>query len=121
MKRFTAITIGLLIYLLSACAPPAIEIQNNVYPTLISVSQARDGSRDVILQGRYFGDPTIGQLENSYVVLGANAHGEGGVFVEAAEWGPTRIRVPVPAGVATGFAVVVVNGVPSNPLPFNIP
>jgi hypothetical protein len=121
LNRFTALTVGLLIYLLSACAPPAIQVQDNILPTLISVRHAQDGSRDVILQGRYFGDATVGQAENSYVAFGTNAHGEGGVFVNANEWSASRIRVTVPEGVGNGFVVVVVQGVKSNVMTINMP
>ena len=119
MKRL-ALLIGLLSVLISACRP-TVDIQNNVLPTLYSVTAPADRSGMVLLQGRYFGDGQDGGAEDSYVILGANVNAEGGVRVRASSWTPNRIEVGVPEGAGSGFAFVVVRGQRSNGLSANLP
>jgi hypothetical protein len=114
VKRLALVAIGLSALLLAACAPPA-TISQNVVPTIISV-QVVDGSNDVVLQGRYFG----GGGEGSYVLVGANADGEGGTEVTATSWSPNRVAFTAPSGTGASFVFVVANGVRSNPMPANL-
>ena len=118
MKRVAFLVLASL--LLSACAP-SITVENFVLPTLYSAQapEARGGA--VILQGRYFGDGAEGQADTSYVILGADVNGIGGVAVRGNTWSPSRITVGIPDGAGSGFAFVVVNGVRSNGLPISLP
>ena len=111
---------ALLLGLLGACSP-AINIQNNVLPTLISVSVPQGDESDALLQGRYFGDGFSGGAAESYVIVGADISGNGGVVVPASSWSATRIVVPVPEGAGSGYVFVVSRGVMSNGLPANLP
>ncbi len=113
MKKFSLL--ALLLLLLSACAP-SITIENTVVPQLFSAKV--DGS-NVKLQGRYWGDGVSGGSETSYVLLGADVNGDGGVAVRANSWSTTRIEASVPEGAGFGFVFVVVNGTKSNGLPLN--
>ncbi len=119
MKRL-AFCFAVLAALFTACKP-TIDIQNNVLPTLYSVTAPAERSGLVLLQGRYFGDGMDGQAEDSYVILGANVTGEGGVRVRAVSWRANRIEAPVPEGAGSGFAFVVVRGQRSNGLSANLP
>lgn len=111
MKRFASLG---LVLLLAACAP-TVSVQNTVLPTLVSVTVKQDGSNEIVLQGRYF---SAQPGENSYVVMGADASGQGGFRIrDVREWSPNRIVIGAPQGVGVGFVVVVVDGVRSNPLP----
>lgn len=107
---------GALALLLTACAPQ-LSIETNVQPTLFSAT-VREGS--ILLQGRYFGDGQDGRAENSFVLLGADATGRGGVRVRPSRWSPSRIELNIPEGVGYGYVYVVVNGVRSNGLPLNL-
>ncbi len=118
MKRLAFIFLVLTALGLVACAPTA-AVSQNVIPTLISVT-VPSGSGNVVLQGRYFGDGSGGASENSYVIVGANMSGEGGVRVDASSWSANRIEFAAPAGAGSGFVFVVVNGVTSNGLPVNL-
>lgn len=122
MKRLWIVLISLLIMLISACDTP-VQVQNNVLPTLVSVTAplSLEESDLVVLQGRYFGDGLTGEAENSYVRLGADIAGQGGVLVRALEWSPSRIVVRAPDGAGSGYAFVYVRGVRSNGLPANLP
>lgn len=113
MKRLSLVAFGLVVLALAACAPPAI-VSQNVVPTIISL-QVVDGN-DVVLQGRYFG----GGGDDSHVLVGANADGEGGTAVSPASWSPTRIEFTAPQGTNASFVFVVVNGVRSNGMPANL-
>lgn len=122
MKRFLLrASIGMLFaspLLLAACAPQA-AVQNQVVPTLISVTIPPEGG-PVVLQGRYFGDGRGGENEESYVLVGADIDGEGGVRVDPSTWTPSRIEFAAPGGAGYGFVYVVVKGVRSNGLPANL-
>jgi hypothetical protein len=106
------VLMGLALLLLAACAP-TLTVQDNILPTLVSVTVRQDV---VVLQGRYFGAPG----ETSYVVIGADSSGQGGFRIpDVREWNSNRIVVGAPSGVGIGFALVVVDGVRSNVLPIN--
>jgi hypothetical protein len=111
-----ALVVGLFLLALTACAPQA-QVENNVVPTLVSTS-VRSGN--VVLQGRNFGDGQGGQGSGTYVVLGAEYSGGGGVRAEAVSWSANRIEVSVPPRAGYGYAFVYVNGVRSNGLPVNL-
>lgn len=119
MKRLAFVSLVLLTLGMVACAPTA-AVSQNVIPTLISVT-VPSGSGNVVLQGRYFGDGLGGTGEDSYVLVGANMSGEGGVRVEASSWSANRIEFVAPAGAGSGFVFVFVNGISSNGLPVNLP
>jgi len=104
---------------LVACTPTA-AVSQNVIPTLVSVT-VPNGTGNVVLQGRFFGDGQGGASENSYVLVGANMSGEGGMRVETTSWTTSRIEFAVPAGAGSGFVFVVVDGTSSNGLPVSLP
>jgi hypothetical protein len=106
---------ALLMLLLAACAP-SITIENTVVPQLFSAKADGD---TVQLQGRYWGDGMSGASENSYVLMGADVNGDGGVAVRANSWSTTRIEASIPANAGFGFVFVVVDGTKSNGLPLN--
>jgi hypothetical protein len=114
VKKFSIL--ALLLVLLSACAP-SITIENTVVPQLFS---AKIDGDIVKLQGRYWGDGASGASEASYVLLGADVNGDGGVAVRANSWSTTRIEASVPANAGFGFVFVVVDGTKSNGLPLNV-
>ena len=123
MKRFRfplTLTAWLLLGLLGACAP-SINVQNNVLPTLVSVSVPQGEEDSVVLQGRYFGDGFSGGAAESYVIVGADINGQGGVVAPASSWSASRIVVPAPEGAGSGYVFVVSRGVMSNGLPANLP
>jgi hypothetical protein len=111
-----ALVAGLFLLALSACAPQA-RVENNVVPTLVSTTVKGDS---VILQGRNFGDGQGGQSGGSYVVLGADYGGGGGVRAEVVSWSGNRIEVNVPPRAGYGYAFVYVDRVRSNGLPVNL-
>jgi hypothetical protein len=108
--------LALLLLLLASCAPK-LTIENTVVPQLFS---AKVDGNTVNLQGRYWGDGMNGSSESSYVLLGADVNGDGGVAVRANNWSTTRIEASVPEGAGFGFVFVVVNGTKSNGLPLNV-
>lgn len=114
MKKFSVL--ALLLLLLSACAP-SITIENTVVPQLFS---AKVDDNVVKLQGRYWGDGANGGSEASYVLLGADVNGDGGVAVRANSWSTTRIEASIPENAGFGFVFVVVDGTKSNGLPLNV-
>ena len=116
MNRLALVAIGLFLLALTACAPQA-QVEDNVVPTLVSATVNGDS---VLLQGRYFGDGQNGQANGSYVVLGANYNGGGGVRAPVVSWGPSRIEVSVPEGTGYGYAFVYVDRLRSNGLPVNV-
>lgn len=116
VNRLALVAIGLFLLVLTACAPQA-QVENNVIPTLVSTSVDDD---TVVLQGRYFGDGQDGEASGSYVILGANYNGGGGVRAPVVSWSPSRIEVSVPEGVGYGYAFVFVDGIRSTGLPINI-
>lgn len=121
MKTYMRLfSLGLLTALLAACAP-GVSIENQVLPTLYSVTVPATRDAPVVLQGRYFGDGLQGQGADSYVILGADVSGAGGVKVNATVWSPSRIEVAIPDGAGSGFVFVRVNGVLSTGLPANLP
>jgi hypothetical protein len=111
-----ALVIGLFLLVLSACAPQP-QVENNVVPTLVSATVKGD---NVILQGRYFGDGQGGENAGSYVLLGANYSGAGGVRAEVLSWTAHRIEVRAPKGAGYGYAFVFVDRIRSNGLPVNL-
>lgn len=117
MKRLAFL---IAVLLLSACAP-SITVENFVLPTLYSVNAPETREGAIVLQGRYFGDGAQGESPTSYIILGADVNGIGGVAVRGSDWTPSRIRVGVPDGAGSGFAFVVVDGVRSNGLPISLP
>lgn len=114
VKRIAFFCVLVLIF--TACAP-SLTVETNVQPTLFSATVREDS---VLLQGRYFGDGRSGQSENSYVILGADVNGTGGVLVRPSVWTPNRIEVGIPSGAGYGYIFVVVNGVRSNGLPASL-
>lgn len=120
MKRLTWLALGLVALALAACAP-SVSVSDNVVPTLISVTVPPAAGGNVVLQGRYFGDGAAGVAENSYVIVGADMSGNGGVQPTVRSWTPTRIEFAAPDGAGSGFVFVVVAGVRSNGLPANLP
>lgn len=118
-KGWAYAVLAVLLIGLCGCAAPAV-LQQQVLPTLVSVTVAQDGSRGMLLQGRYFGDGQGG--ENSYVVVGATLDAQGGVTVrDTAEWSASRIRLSAPEGVGRGYVFVVVDGQRSNGVPADLP
>ncbi|MEX2543255.1 MAG: hypothetical protein WD314_15720 [Trueperaceae bacterium] len=111
-----ALVVGLFLLVLSSCAPQP-QVENNVIPTLVSTTVQGD---TVILQGRYFSDGRDGESAGSYVLLGANYSGTGGVRAEIVSWSGHRIEVAVPAGAGYGYAFVFVDRIRSNGLPVNL-
>ncbi len=118
MKRLISLLALTSTLILSAC-DPAVRVENNVLPTLYSTSVPQTQGEPLVLQGRYFGDG--GENAESYVILGADISGQGGVVVRPDDWSPKRIRVNVPEGAGAGFVFVVTRGVRSNGLPANLP
>jgi hypothetical protein len=114
VKKFSVL--ALLLMLLSACAP-SITIENTVVPQLFSAKVDGD---TIKLQGRYWGDGMNGSSEASYVLLGADVNGDGGVAVRANSWSTSRIEASIPANAGFGFVFVVVDGTKSNGLPLNV-
>jgi biotin transporter BioY len=111
-----ALAIGLFVLVLSACAPQA-QVENNVVPTLFSTSVRGD---TVVLQGRYLGDGQGGEASGSYVLLGANYNGSGGVRAPVLSWTTNRIEVSVPSGAGYGYGFVFVDRLRSNGLPVDL-
>ncbi|MEJ2667148.1 MAG: hypothetical protein P8Z81_08640 [Deinococcales bacterium] len=87
VKRLAWIALGLLAVTLAACAPTTM-VDTNVVPTLISVTPPQTAGGNVVLQGRYFGDGHGGQAGNSYVLVGADMNGNGGIKVTPTVWAP---------------------------------
>lgn len=119
MKRL-GLFLGLCVLLLSACGP-TVRIENSVLPTLVSVTVPQTADGMIVLQGRYFGNGTSEQDEDSYVIVGSDINGGSGYRVYANSWTPSRIELAVPEGAGFGYVFVVVNGVRSNGLPANLP
>lgn len=120
MKRRTWYFFGLLALVLVACGPAA-TVETNVLPTLISVTVPQQTGDAMVLQGRYFGDGHDGLHDGSYVILGANISGGGGVRVDPSTWSANRIELDVPEGAGAGYVYVVVAGVRSNGVPADLP
>jgi hypothetical protein len=96
-------------------------VDTNVVPTLISVTPPQTAGGNVVLQGRYFGDGHGGQAGNSYVLVGADMNGNGGIKVTPTVWTPDRIEFPEPTNAGYGWVFVIVHGVRSGGLPANLP
>ncbi len=120
MKRLAWLTLGLVALAVSACAPQT-TVRSDVIPTLISVTVPAEPGGNVVLQGRYFGDGFGGGADDSFVLVGANMNGEGGVQAQVTTWSPTRIEFVAPERSGSGFVFVVVGGVRSNGLPASLP
>jgi hypothetical protein len=118
VKRLAIIFFG--IFALSACAPQ-IAVENNILPTLLSVTAPETRAGSILIQGRYFGDGMEGQASDSYVLLGADALGEGGIAVKPSSWKGNRITVGIPEGAGSGYIFVFVRGNRSNGLPTTLP
>jgi len=114
-----ALTLVVGIMLLGACAPSQ-TIENNVVPTLFSATRPANTGQMLHLQGRYFGDGNNFQGNNSYVIVGADVNGKGGVRVTPTAWSTSKLSVQIPANAGAGFVFVVVDGIRSNGLPANI-
>ena len=119
MRRL-AYVFGVIGLLLAACTP-SITIENQVLPSLYSVTVPETGEETLILQGRYFGDGFGGAAAESYVIVSADVQGDGGLRLNADSWSPSRIELGIPEGAGSGFVFVVVDGVRSNGLPANLP
>jgi hypothetical protein len=115
VKKFSVL--ALLLLLLSACTP-SLTTETNVVPQLFS-AKIDDGI--IKLQGRYWGDGMNGTSEGSYVLIGADVMGDGGVAIRANSWSTTRIEAGIPERAGFGHVFVVVDGVMSNGLPLNVP
>lgn len=120
MKRLSLVATVLVALLLGACAP-TVTVQDNVLPTLISVTVPPAADGPVVLQGRYFGDGFGGMSDDSYVIVGADISGDEGMRVTPSSWSTTRIEFAIPEGAGSGFIYVVVDGVRSNGIPANLP
>lgn len=120
MKRLAWLILGLVAIAVSACAP-ATTVKNDVIPTLFSVTVPDSPGGTVVLQGRYFGDGFGGEADNSFILVGADVNGDGGIMAEATSWSPNRIEFVAPERAGSGFVFVVVDGVRSNGLPANLP
>lgn len=120
MKRLALIAFGLVVVLLAACAPQPTVV-TNVPVTLISVTPSTASANTLVLQGRYFGDGRTGGEDVNYVLIGANAQGEGGQKAQVLDWTPTRITVSRPQTGGHGWVFVVAGGVTSNGLPTSAP
>jgi len=120
VKRLAWIALGVLATLIAACAPTP-QVGTNVVPTLIAVTPPQTAGGTVVLQGRYFGDSQSGQNANSYVLVGADMNGDGGMKVTPTSWSASRIEFTEPQSPGYGFVFVVANGVKSNGLPANLP
>ncbi len=121
VKHIFIITCFCFVLFLSACAPKA-ELSTEIKPTLLSVTVPQTADGDLVLQGRYFGDGQRGAGEESYVILGADISGKGGVRVVPDTWSPSKIVINnVPSDAGFGYAYVVVDGTASNSLPANLP
>ena len=116
-----SLTLVLLItsVLLASCAPSQ-TIENNIIPTLFSVKRPSNTGQTLLLQGRYFGDGQNFQSKKSYVILGADVNGNGGIEVIPTAWSTTKLNVTIPENAGAGFVFVVVDGAKSNGLPANI-
>lgn len=104
---------------ISACAPSQ-TIERNVVPTLFSITHPNNTGPMLYLQGRYFGDGKNFQSGNSYVILGADVNGRGGIQVTPTAWSTTKLSIAIPENAGAGFVFVVVDGAKSNGLPANI-
>lgn len=104
---------------LAACGPTA-RVETNVLPTLFSAKAELDTNL-LVLQGRNFGDGRGGQHPSSYVLVGSDLNGSGGVRAEVVSWGPGRIEATVPGDAGFGYVFVVVAGIRSNGLTVNLP
>ncbi|UCH24598.1 MAG: hypothetical protein JSV66_11665 [Trueperaceae bacterium] len=121
MKRLGwMLTSCLFVVLLGACGPAA-TVERNVLPTLVAITVPSSMDDQVVLQGRYLGDGSAGQANNSYVIIGADISGKGGLRVRPENWSATRIEFLAPEGAGSGFVFVVVDGVRSNGLPASLP
>lgn len=120
MKRLALTSLGLFAVLVASCAP-APSIVTNVPVTLISVSTPTTKGDVVVLQGRYFGDGRTGGDAVNYVLVGANAEGNGGQRATVVDWSPTRITFVAPEAGGSGWVFVYAGGVRSNGLPTNLP
>jgi len=120
VKRLAWLTLGLVALAVSACAPQT-TVRSDVMPTLISVTVPAEPGGNVVLQGRYFGDGFGGGADDSFVLVGANMNGEGGIQAQVTTWSPTRIEFVAPERSGSGFVFVVVGGVRSNGLPASLP
>ena len=118
--RQIAYIFGVVGLLLAACTP-SITVENQVLPSLYSVTVPETGEETLVLQGRYFGDGFGGASAESYVIVGADVQGDGGLRLKAESWTPSRITLDIPEGAGSGFVFVVVDGVRSNGLPANLP
>ncbi len=118
-KLSISVVLLISIVLLGACAPSQ-TIENNIVPTLFSVTRPANTGQTLHLQGRYFGDGQNFQSKNSYVILGADVNGKGGIEVIPTAWSTTKLNVTIPENAGSGFVFVVVDGARSNGLPANI-
>lgn len=122
MQKFLVVTC-LLAGALASCAPrnTAAVAGVTVAPVLIKVSPAASLGGQMTIQGRYLGGPST-----SYVLLGADADGNGGYRVPAesiVSWTDTDITLTIPSNAPVGGSwVYVVSGgtKSSNGLPFSI-
>lgn len=115
VNRMHLLLLALTVTLVGACAPQS-QVEQNVIPWLVSASRT-DSS--VVLQGHYFSFPRAA-AEESYVLLGADANGNGGVRADVLSWSANRIEVAIPAEAGYGYAYVVVAGVRSTGLPVDL-
>ena len=77
--RHIAYILGVVGLLLAACTP-SITVENQVLPSLYSVTVPETVGETLVLQGRYFGDGASGALAESYVIVGA----DGGTWARTA-------------------------------------
>jgi hypothetical protein len=107
--------------LLTACSPARVTIENNVTPQLLSIKVPLQRPGIVLIQGRYLTDGFSGDDPSSYVIVGADISGAGGLRLIPETWTDSFIAFSAPEGAGSGFVYVVVRGQRSNGLPASMP
>ncbi len=116
--KFQTVLLVSVAALFVSCAPNIDR--PSVRPVLIKLSEPAAVGQTLTIQGRYLGGPV-----NSFVVVGAEEDGAGGVKNTGADvvsWSGSEIVLRVPAGTRPGgrFVYVEVGGVRSNFLSYSV-
>jgi hypothetical protein len=116
--KFQTVLLASVAALFVSCAPNADR--PSVLPVLIKLSEPAAIGQTLNIQGRYLGGPS-----NSFVTVGADESGNGGVKNSSADvvsWSASEIVLKVPSGARAGghFVFVEVGGVRSNYLPYSV-